>query len=158
MWCELILLGKDGIVLSGVWERETLEKQRPAAALLACVVVFCARKPRRSPLEFICRLFLIRHAHSGGDNTQAGAVVAVISEKPSPPSWQMLHLIQCGLLNLLGNQKFHLISLENQICAPPKYCIRKGHIIIMMTNILCCSYTSRTFTACGVTQTLSYFI
>ena len=56
-----MLLGKDGDVGKGVMgasgvresEGETLETERPAAVWLAFVVVFGARKPRRSPNEFI---------------------------------------------------------------------------------------------------------
>lgn len=60
--------GSDGVVW-GVRERkrERRERQRPrrdcpTAVWLACVVVFGAKKPRRSPHEFIIRLFQLRHS------------------------------------------------------------------------------------------------
>lgn len=95
-------VGTGGKGLSGVWERGTLEKECPAAVSceLACVVVFCARKPRRSPhpppwsASSDCFWSdtpseeITRYRH-GRVTLVAEAVVAVIFEQHSPfwPIW-----------------------------------------------------------------------
>lgn len=88
-------VGTGGKGLSGVWERGTLEKECPAAARLACVVVFCARKPRRPPppLECIIRLFLIRHSQWRDNTMQAQTSHSSGRSSSRSNLWTTLYLL-----------------------------------------------------------------
>lgn len=117
MWCEVMLLGKDGLEREG-WgclgcerarERKTLEKECPAAVWLTCVVVFGARKPRRSPNEFIIRLFQLRHSQWTDNMKQAETSCS----SSSSSGWSQSSLNNPSLLSNFYSNPTYFLNLKD---------------------------------------------